>query len=277
MMTARAWRSQSKSAAYDFADDDYSAHWEITPGERVCPPSVRSRGRAFFRLVLFLLLVLGGYWAVAGDRGSWSEWLQIASAIMSQPSEPEPEPAEQQTAFAGAPQLAEPPQQELVEIPATISAPEPASDPTASENAVTESEQTARAEAPDEEETATSEAASEPLPPPTADPDDPYQARALAVGLHPGLSRVLLMQLSPADYRNAGIAIRTAIAETPDTGTYVYPRQRKPDHALFRVHFVRGAAPNCRRYVVTVTKKGWSTTALPMEKCGERVAQRRAG
>src|SRR5262249_10658570 len=94
-----------------------------------------------------------------------------------------------------------------------------------------------------------------------------FQVRALAVGLHPGLSHVLLARLSPTDYRNAGIAIRTALAETPDSGVYVWPRQRKPELALFRVHFVAGAAPGCRRYVVTVAKDGWLTTASPMEKC----------
>jgi hypothetical protein len=92
--------------------------------------------------------------------------------------------------------------------------------------------------------------------------------RAAAVGLHPDLSRVLLERLSRADYRNAGIAIQTALAETPDSAVFVWPRQRKPELALFQVRFVAGAAPGCRRYVVTVTKDAWLTTAMPMEKCG---------
>jgi hypothetical protein len=37
---------------------------------------------------------------------------------------------------------------------------------------------------------------------------------------------------------------------------------------------VQGAAPACRRYVVTITKDGWLTTALPMEKCGATQAGR---
>lgn len=110
----------------------------------------------------------------------------------------------------------------------------------------------------------------EPLPPPEPDPSDPYQMRAAAVGLHPGLSRVLLERLTPADYRNAEIAIKTALAKTPNGGQYVWPRQRRPDLALFKVHFVKGAAPGCRRYVVTIIKDGWSTTALPMENCEAR-------
>jgi hypothetical protein len=87
----------------------------------------------------------------------------------------------------------------------------------------------------------------------------------------------LLARLSPTDYRNAGIAIQTALAETADSAVFVWPRQRKPAHALFRVHFVPGAAPDCRRYVVTVAKDGWSTTALPMEKCEAQPRRARRG
>lgn len=119
-------------------------------------------------------------------------------------------------------------------------------------------------------------AAPAPLPPPTVDRADPFQVKAAAVGLHPGLSRVLLSRLSSADYRNAGTAIQTALAETPDSAVLVFPRQRTPELALFQVKFVQGAAPSCRRYVVTVTKDGWSTTALPMEKCGLKPAPRAA-
>jgi hypothetical protein len=97
-------------------------------------------------------------------------------------------------------------------------------------------------QAADEEEVA-------PLPPPSADPADPYQMRAAAVGLHPQISRALLTRLSAADYRNAGIAIERALAETPDSGAFVWPLQREPGLAIFRVHFVR-------------------TTAPPMERCG---------
>jgi hypothetical protein len=67
------------------------------------------------------------------------------------------------------------------------------------------------------------------------------------------------------------------VAKTPDNDVFVWPKQRKPELALFRVHFVPGAAPTCRRYVVTVTKDGWSTTAPPMEKCGASSGGRRSG
>ena len=107
------------------------------------------------------------------------------------------------------------------------------------------------------------------LPIPEVDPADPYQRRAASVGLHPGLSRVLLQRMSPVDYENADIAIRQALKK-PDNAVVIWPRQRTPELALFRVHFVLGAAPGCRRYVVTITKDGWTTTALPMENCGSQ-------
>ena len=62
-----------------------------------------------------------------------------------------------------------------------------------------------------------------PLVPPKADLTDPYQRRASAVGLHPDISRALLTRLSSADFRNARVAIETAVAKTPDAGTFVWP------------------------------------------------------
>ncbi|MFV0367765.1 MAG: hypothetical protein ACK5KM_04845, partial [Hyphomicrobiaceae bacterium] len=114
-----------------------------------------------------------------------------------------------------------------------------------------------------------------PLPPLQVDPKDPYQKRALAAGLHPDLSRVLLQRMSSTDYRNAREAVRKALNNAADDATFVWPRQRVPKQALFKVHFVAGAPSDCRRYVVTITKDGWSTTAQPMERCGfKRTAAR---
>jgi hypothetical protein len=104
--------------------------------------------------------------------------------------------------------------------------------------------------------------------PPPAEPADPLRARAEGVGLHPGISRAFLMRLTTADFQNAAVAIRTALAETADDGSYLWPRQRAPDLAVFEIHFVPGAPSGCRRYVVTITKDRWSATAPPMEKCG---------
>ncbi len=97
--------------------------------------------------------------------------------------------------------------------------------------------------------------------------DDPGAARAIAAGLHPDVSRVLLARLSDADYRNAGVAIRKALADTPDDDVLYWPLKTKAGVAQFQVHFVPGADEGCRRYVVTIAKDGWATTALPMDNC----------
>jgi hypothetical protein len=120
---------------------------------------------------------------------------------------------------------------------------------------------------PDMSATETPESPPERLPPPIIDTSDPLQVRAAAVGLHPELSRAVLEKLSSEDFRNAGIAIRSALAQTSDA-PLTYPAKRAPEQALFRVHFAAGAPPECRRYIVTVTKDRWASTALPMESCG---------
>ena len=130
------------------------------------------------------------------------------------------------------------------------------------------------AHSPDEQEPSPPRAPSaieiqpdEPLPPPTVDKNDRYQVRALAAGLHPGLSRALLVRLSASDFRNAAYAIRTALAKTPDGQVFVWPGGRRSDRVRFQVRFVPGPFRNCRRYVVEVIMNGWVTTARPMEKC----------
>jgi hypothetical protein len=207
---------------------------------------------------LLLVMLLGGGWALIGEPATWPEWLlgKVAaiSAWMERSSGPPNQAASAMT--TARPVIAEPPTK-----PAAISAPpviQQAPPPSPAPPAAALPPAAAGADEP----------AAAPLEPPSIDPADIYQVRALAVGLHPGLSRVLLARLSPDDYRNAGVAIQKAVAETPDSGVFVWPRQRKPELALFHVRFVPGAAPDCRRYVVTVTKDGWLTTALPMEKCG---------
>lgn len=114
---------------------------------------------------------------------------------------------------------------------------------------------------PDEEP-----ASSTPIPPPPA-ALTPAQRRAEAAGLHTGLSRVLLERLTAADYRNATEAIRRALAAPRDDGPYVWPPRTEGSSAQFTVRFVAGAAQGCRRYVVTILKDRWETTALPVERC----------
>jgi hypothetical protein len=263
-MSAPARRS-SRLGYDDYEADDRFAY-ELMPGERAGPPMARRRSRAVLR-ALFLLIVFGGGWALLDDRAKLPDWVlarvsdqaaqlgrlvsgQVERAASAMAATSRPGRAERLPIEARPPSTPPEPAKSDIEPVATVVL---APSLTSSANPY-----------------AAVEAPSGPLPPPVADPSDPYRIRAEAVGLHPDLSRVLLARLSPDDYRNAGIAIRTAVTETPDDGVFVWPRQRKPELALFQVRFVAGAAPGCRRYVVTVTKDGWLTTALPMEKCGPK-------
>jgi hypothetical protein len=242
-------------------DDDFGGGGALLAGERVGPPLPRTRGNPIVR-ILGLLVVLGAGWALATGQVALPKWLlaEIAAAISSREGAPAaPLPPVTQAAAAPLPPVSQEPARELPRVsPQPPAASEPAMPATAAEPA----------SPPRPAASGAGETAAEPLVPPSADPADPYQVKALAVGLHPDLSRALLTRLSPADYHNAGVAIRKALAETSDSAVFVWPRQRKPELALFQVHFVPGAAPSCRRYVVTVTKDGWSTTAPPMERCG---------
>lgn len=268
-MRARASNTSANAAFGPYGAGDGYDHDELWPGERIGPPP-RRRSRALVRGV-FLLAVFGGGWALFTGQVAWPDWQTIEATASSWMSRimPSPQPTERASlATAAQPARSEPPVR-----PAAYEAAPPAVKESVSSvaAALANLNKPTPPVAPAREEPQ-----SEPLPPPATPPSDPYRIRAEAVGLHPDLSRVLLDRLSETDYRNAGVAIRTALAETPDSGEYVWPRQRKPELALFRVRFVQGAAPTCRRYVVTITKDGWLTTALPMEKCGAALAGRNA-
>jgi len=246
------------------------AHDDVIPGERIGPPLAGTAGKTLFKASLFLLLIGAVAWAFAGDQGPWRSWLPNEVATLSRwierirlavdtPAEPAPVVAAGRSRrdIEAKPVPFDPPPLSPVAVaaarplPPATPAPEPAPLTTG-----------ALPSAP-----ASPSPPGEPLGPPKVDPSKPDQVRAAAVGLHPELSPVLLARLSATDYRNAGYAIETAVRETPDTGVFVWPRQRKPELALFSVRFVAGAAPGCRRYVVTVVKDRWLTTAMPMEKC----------
>jgi hypothetical protein len=277
-MAPRA-RTSSARPAYDALEADaQDGHGELSPGERIGPPLRRPGGKALLR-GLIILSAFGGGWVLLGGPTMWPEWLpsEIANLYAAMErraagsAEPvtsamttTPPPAGQST----KPALREP----LPASPQAGTSGNAAIAPDAGALPLAAAVKTALlAPAP----ARVDEPPAEPLPPPAVDPADPYQARAVAVGLHPDLSRVLLERLSPSDYRNAGIAIQTALAETPDRGVFVWPRQRPPELALYQVRFVPGAAPSCRRYVVTITKDGWLTTAPPMEKCGLQPGRQR--
>jgi hypothetical protein len=227
----------------------YHPFEDLWPGERISPPRSRAGRKVIVRGII-VLVMFGGGWVLLVDQSGWREWLAAKIAAVSSSLDnwaSDTAPRAPVVAISPSTKTEPPP------TPADMDVPPPAAPPL-----TTGALQPPPASKPYE------------APPdaPMADPADPYQMRAEAVGLHPGLSRVLLTRLSPTDYRNACVAIRTAVAETPDNGVFVWPRQREPELALFQVRFVRGAASGCRRYVVTITKDRWLTTALPMEKCG---------
>ena len=270
-MIAPARRASARAEYSAFDADGYG---EFLPGERIGRPLGRGPGRAILR-GLVILIVLGGGWALVDAQSALPRWLvnEIVAAYSSWSWE------------WSIPKRIEQPRSAALAAGPTGSAPAPLPPVTDATAALLEVPPrpvvttvppvAATGEAAPVSGEVSGEVPGAPLPPPTVDPSDPYQRRAEAVGLHPQLSRVLLARLTPADYRNAGIAIATAISQTPDHGVLVWPRQRTPEQALFQVRFVAGAAPGCRRYVVSVTKDGWLTTAPPMEKCGTQ-ARRQA-
>jgi hypothetical protein len=256
-MPVPALHSRSKSLASDF--DEELTLGELHSGERICPPPSGGDGSSMLRAIVVIAVAIGGGWAFLHHQPDWQGWLQARLAAVSPPASAiaptlppaNTEPTTQLTAASPPPAPLEPP-----------AASEIADPPGAGTDAAGSPLTTGSIAPADEQPSAA------PLPPPRLDHADRYQRRAAAVGLHPELSRSLLARLSTTDYRNAEIAIQTAVAKTADDAVFVWPRQRKPELALFRVRFVPGAAPECRRYVVTVTKDGWSTTAPPMERCG---------
>lgn len=112
------------------------------------------------------------------------------------------------------------------------------------------------------------------LPPVTADPADALLQKALASGLHPGLSRALLEKLTPEDFRAAAGAIAEMMSKGAASPPIVRPRRREAGRAQFRIRLVAGAPTACLRYVVQIAKDGWETTARPMERCKAGMAMK---
>jgi hypothetical protein len=273
-MPARAYVSaETPSSAAPFREHSDRLRWELASEERVGTPIMPKRKRWWLRAAALLAVACGG-WAFFTDPVGTRDWTsqRLSSAAswgeaMLSEWHPIPRPAELPTPPASLTPL------QLLDSAVIESAGRVVLGAT-SDLAIKE---VARAEAeaappPAEQidETAAKPAEIEkpaplpPLPPLT----DPIQKRAEAVGLHPDLSRALLQSLTATDFKNAATAIKKAIAETPDDAVLVWPPQPKPGIARFRIHFVPGISPACRRYVVGVGKNGWLTTALPMERCG---------
>lgn len=259
-------------AAYD-ADDFYESEFELSAGERIGGPA--SRANDLLAWCAAIAIVIGSGWVMLHDDGALLARLpelkaRVSNAVgkIAQMSSPSTTPDD--GASAGAPYA--PPQAPAAPPPLPAATPVSEPPPIKSEPQATTSEPTV-ASATD----GTGEPAGPSSKHDSTPSRDPYQARAEAAGLNPDISHALLMRFSAADFRNARVAIERAVAKTPDNGVFVWPRQRKPGEALFTIHFVEGAGPDCRRYVVSVTMNNWTTTAPPMEKCGvPRVASRAA-
>jgi hypothetical protein len=246
-------------------------HDDVIPGERIGRPLSGAGGKTLVKASLLLLVIGAVALTLGGDQAPWRRWVPNEVAGLARwierirlafdtPAEPVVAAGRSRRDGEVKPAPLDPPPLNSVVVaparPLLPAAPEPAPLTTA-----------ALPPGP-----SSPNPPGEPLEPPKVDPANPNQVRAAAAGLHPELSPVLLARLSATDYRNAGHAIETALRETPDTGVFVWPRQRKPELAIFSVRFVAGAAPGCRRYVVTVVKDGWLTTAMPMEKCSAEAA-----
>lgn len=258
-MTSPLWQSRQTSQKSDDSPvdhDDFDDYEDVpamlVAGDRIGAGVPDRSGRRLVRSLLFVVAVLGAGWALQDNPALAPVWKSLESALQ-QPA-PLPPPTE----------MAQTPPAPLQQLPATEVAATPGTEAGAVATppaAVAEASAAATV-------TAAGGAAVEPLKPAVPDPKDPQQVRAAAVGLHPDLSRVLLKRLSASDYRNAEVAIKTALLQTPDSDVLEWPREAKRDAAVFHVRFVAGASGDCRRYVVEITKDSWVTTAPAMEKCG---------
>lgn len=270
-MSGRAY-TRPMSSAEQFRDHTDFLRWEIVPDERVGPPP-RAPRRWPRWLAVATLALAGGGWAMVDDKPAAVAWLsdQTSTAISwsktltegiarlgfgtshaAPPALPKLSLFDERLVREAVPRQL--PEREVVQEKIAV-APEP-------ETAETKT-------APEEPSSEAGPATEKPAPLPPLPPlTDPLQKKAEAVGLHPELSRAVLESFSAADFKNAGIAIKKAIAETPDDAVLIWPATPRRGMARFRIHFVPGVSPACRRYVVGVAKSGWLTTALPMERCG---------
>lgn len=279
-MATPAMHSAARAPEYGDFDIDTFAAAHFSPDDRIGAPYRGSSRRASRWIAVAALVSLSAAWVQFGLPVDVLAWLSEGGSTLVQSSSLAPSSSPPPSTVASAPAAPLPP----LPVP---------QDPPPAGDAVAEPAAAAKLETPPAAALGTEPSAvSPPVTPksgpsgtspittaslaapgalpvaPAAPPADPLQERAVAAGLHPDISRALLERLSPADYRNAATAIKTALADKSDTAVIAWPKHRRPDLALFKVKFVAGAAPGCRRYVVTVTKDGWLTTALPVEKCG---------
>lgn len=237
------------------------------PGDRMCPPSSVRRGGTFLPAALVVGVLSAGGWAYVRYPDVWARASVLVTSLA--PPVTAPAPATDTAAVPAAAQSPGPPPREVTSAPGQDTGHSIATAPPALAPSVTSAAEPT-AEQPADQDEAAPPPKPEPLAKPIADPSNPQQRRALAVGLHPDLSQAVLKRLTGADFKNAGIAILKALSASPDGAAVSWPEARTPSDklALFEVRFVASSAPDCRRYVVTVTLDRWASTAPAMEKCG---------
>jgi hypothetical protein len=236
--------------------------WELELGnDRFERRPRRKRSKAHLR-GLFLLSVFGAGWLVLGDQTALQQWWPTISQAARQASDLLSSPADTAQQYANADATGGP----LVRELRVVKQETVRTDYDKPESGTSDKLAVAPvmiATLPPVQEAKTPSKPVTPAPKAHA-----YREHARRVGLHPQLSGVLLSRLSKTDFKNARHAIATALSKTPDEASFTWPKTRKKGLAIFKVHFVPGAAKRCRRYVVTIEKTRWLTTALPMEKCG---------
>ena len=260
----------------DTDPDDANGAWNLTPDDRPGPKLVRKRGK-WLRRSLLLAGTLGLAYVSYEDPSIWPKAWSLASGVLSQVQEQ----ALQKTAAAPPANPPLPPSPASGESMTASNtgaalAPIPVGPDASAASALPPAPVTSPPTGQKSETPASVHANSEMrpyAPPRSVTVVDPFEARAKASGLHPDLSRDLLAKLSDADFRNAAYATRTALEKTSDDSTFKWPRRREAGLATFEVRFVPGAEPDCRRYIVTVEKDRWQTTAPPVDKCGARSRQ----
>lgn len=255
-------------------DDVYShppheEEWRLSSRDRVLPPTRRGRGKV---IAIFMAVMAAGAGAyeVQSPEPVVPAWLRaeafallaaLQSAAVKATAAPASEPPA--TANAASDALADSPAPPLpppaAPPPSVIEAPPVAAAPVVVTTAALPPTAVERAPESDTAKPAT--------------PTDPLRLKAEAVGLHPDLSRALLERLTPADFQNAGAAVAKALEQASEDAVTVWPQRAKAGAAIFEVRFVPGAPSGCRRYIVGILKDRWTTTAMPVDKCGLRQAQ----
>jgi surface antigen len=238
-----------------------SLRLDVEPDDRVGAP-LPNRFKSRLRRLPGCLLATGMIWTAMSNPEQAQAWFASAKSgldvVVSSAREiAERADRERGAAHAGLPKVSAEPAPPIAPIEQATTSTQDGRTSSGAGELSTASIGTAYAETPEPAE--------------VAQDKSPKRAHAIAAGLSPDLPNVLLTRLSESDLKNAGYAVKTALAKTPDDASFAWPPKPSQQQALFEVRFVAGASQGCRRYIVTVTKERWSSTTAAMEKCGDAV------